>query len=483
MGSGIPIQDGTSGNLAAVDTNGNVAMTGPKTPATIGYQGLAAIISEGVTYPTNAPKAGRHIDASDSFRLRVGVDSPLLSAVFPGSAIDLNLWNQSTATMTVAVSGGFLNLNSGNSVATTVDAIVKSYRAFPLWHDLSTRFDCILQFPAVAQANTVMEWGLFLAATTAAPTDGVLFRVNGAGNFMAVVNFSGTENTVDLGVAITAATRYEFAVLIDRNQAEFYINNVLCATIAVPTAGAVSTAVSDQPVCFRIYNTGSAPALANQIKVSSCCVILCDGGAGRLWPHALVGMGGNAAQLSFNGGATAQTANYVNNTAPASATLSNTAAGYATLGGQWQFAAVAGAETDYALFALQVPAATAAVLGRTLYVTGIRIDSFNTGTAVATTATVLQWGISAGSSAVTLVGTVDSAGVKIARRITLGVQTFAIGAAVGASPLPGPIDTQFASPLVVNAGEYLHVILKMPIGTNTASQIIRGTCFINGYFE
>lgn len=52
----------------------------------------------------------------------------------------------------------------------------------------------------------------------------------------------------------------------------------------------------------------------------------------------------------------AQLENHTNSTAPTSATLSNTAAGYTTLGGRFQFAAVAGAATDYALFGFQVPA-------------------------------------------------------------------------------------------------------------------------------
>lgn len=41
-------------------------------------------------------------------------------------------------------------------------------------------------------------------------------------------------------------------------------------------------------------------------------------------------------------------------------TISNTAAGYATPGGAFRRVAVAGAETDYALFAYLVPAGGAA---------------------------------------------------------------------------------------------------------------------------
>ena len=45
-----------------------------------------------------------------------------------------------------------------------------------------------------------------------------------------------------------------------------------------------------------------------------------------------------------------------------------------------------------------------------------------------------------------------------------------------------PIDINLDAPIMIEAGTYLHVILKIPVGTATASQIIRGTCFINGIF-
>jgi hypothetical protein len=36
---------------------------------------------------------------------------------------------------------------------------------------------------------------------------------------------------------------------------------------------------------------------------------------------------------------------------------------------------------------------------------------------------------------------------------------------------------------MVEAGTFCHVILKMPVGTATGSQIIRGVVMLNGYFE
>jgi hypothetical protein len=45
------------------------------------------------------------------------------------------------------------------------------------------------------------------------------------------------------------------------------------------------------------------------------------------------------------------------------------------------------------------------------------------------------------------------------------------------------IDVNLDAPLVVEPGTYVHVILKMPVGSATASQVIRGLCGINSYFE
>ena len=112
--------------------------------------------------------------------------------------------------------------------------------------------------------------------------------------------------------------------------------------------------------------------------------------------------------------------------------------------------------------------ATAAIPGKTLVITGVKIDTFNTVAAVATTATVLQWSIGVGGTAVTLL-TVDSvtAGTRAARRLGLGVQNMIVGTPVGGMATP-TIDTKFTSPLMVEPGSYCHIILKMPIATATA---------------
>jgi len=180
--------------------------------------------------------------------------------------------------------------------------------------------------------------------------------------------------------------------------------------------------------------------------------------------QAAASLGMSAGRNPYTG---AQTENHTNSTAPVSATLSNTAAGYATLGGRFQFIAPAGAVTDFALFGFAVP------VGSRFICEGVRIESYNTGAAVATTATVLEWAVGFNSSAVSL------ATANIVRR-QCGVQSFAIGAAI-AAPAPA-IDITFATPEAVESGRFLHVILNVPIGTATASQIIRGQVSVKGRF-
>jgi hypothetical protein len=67
------------------------------------------------------------------------------------------------------------------------------------------------------------------------------------------------------------------------------------------------------------------------------------------------------------------------------------------------------------------------------------------------------------------------------RRIPLGLQSFLAIALIGQAA--GDLVRQFTPPLIVDAGRYLHVIVQVPVGLATVSQVIRGNVMINGYFE
>jgi hypothetical protein len=484
----IIIGDYNTGTGASVDSlNRQLTVTpsthtadGNSTPTNIGGgERLAVEVDAGVYTGTAMNRA---LVAHEFRRLPVSTDTIFLHEVFNGTAPNTAQWNNATSTMTTVVAGGKVTLNSGSSIATNVYDVLKSYRTVPLYAGFPTVFECVASYQAASLgiANTVVEIGVGYAATTAAPTDGVFFRWNATGNLVGVVNFNGTETVSSpITLALAVNTSYQFKIIVGVKFVEFWIGNVLVAQVATPAGSGLPVATQNAPVTARVYNSGSAPASAVQLALYSLTVYLVDQTPIRAFEMQLAGMGGSGIQGQTSG-TMGSTANHTNSTAAVAATLSNTTAGYAKLGGRYLFSTVAGAVTDYALFAFQVPAAAANTPGKTLYIRGIHISSMNIGAAVATTATVLQWAIGVGSTAVSL-ATAESASSKAPRVLDLGLQSFPIAAAVGTT-VPD-LDVQFPYPLMCEAGNYVHVILTLPIGTATASQQIQGTVTINAVWE
>jgi hypothetical protein len=374
-----------------------------------------------------------------------------------------------------------LATNAGSVTTTATGTQLATYRHFPVYGGATAYAEQYCAISAAMGANINLDFGFMLqnTAATSIPLDGVYFRWNSTGVF-GVMNNNGTESTTSVfsGFSPAVGQFYKFLVIVGRGSVEFWIDDVLYGTIAKPTAAGESTYSSTLPWGIRHHHTGVAGATV-QLRVAGYSVSIADYSVIRLLPSQQAGMGLSSVQ-GASGMTQGQTANYTNSAAPASATLSNTAAGYTTLGGQFQFAAVVGAETDYALFGYQNTVPTTSITGRNLVIRGIWIDTMNTGAAVATTATWLQWSIAAGSTAVSL-ATGEAAATRAPRRIALGNQVFPIAAAIGAQATR--IDVNLDAPIVVEPGSFLHVILKMPLGTATASQVIRGVVGINAYWE
>jgi hypothetical protein len=422
-------------------------------------------------------KVARTIRASADGTLRTGDDMPLLYDSTEGAAVDTNKWIQTTTTMTItqAVSTG-TNYNNGASVAATVGAMQASHRRFPFINRNAMVFRSRQRHTAHFN-NNLIETGFAdppAAATTVAVPNGAFWRKDGTGQYVPVVSINGSEV---LGTPISnatflasvAATDYFFlAVFLEEGRATFRLftqdNSIITEQIVNFGTTIGTFTVTHLQAFTRTYNNAGT-GTAVQVFVSQTSVWQLDSIPP---PYQNVQAGMNYGSLTSPTAFT-QLANYANSAAPASATLSNTAAGYATLGGQWQFAAVNGAETDYALFAIQIPAPYSFTC------TGVKISAFNTVVAVATTATILQWGLGFNASAVSLA---TGAPYPYMRK-AIGVQTFPIGAAVGAAA----VDVQWSGLEVIQPGRFFAVILKMPVGTNTATEIFRGTCDVEGYLE
>lgn len=473
----VNLKGGFSGNLAEVDENNNLKVALPTILSASGYVSLVAEVDDGAITGT---RLQRQLDASQDYRLRVGIDKIIWQDTFNHALLNTSRYLGVTSTMTITLAGGFLNLNAGGSVASGAVCRVQTYKAFSMFNTYPLYFDIKAKFSNNFQANNVIEFGLGFATTTTTPTDGVFFRVVG-GALLGVINCNGSETTVALNFTPTINQVYHFSFNVGQDKVTFWINDTIYGTISTPAGQGAPCQSNALPLLFRNYNS-SAIAQAVQMNISQFGITQSDMDTAKDWATTMI-TNGQSSVSAPDGQTAAQTTNYANSAAPASASLANITAGYATLGGQFQFAAVAGAETDYALFGYLNPAATAAIPGKTLVITGVRIDTFNTGAAVATTPTLLQWGIGVGSTAVSL-ATADNAatGARAPRRVMLGAQSLAVGTAIGGMA-DKSIDVKLQTPLMVESGTYCHIILKMPVGTATGSQVIRGVVLINGYFE
>jgi hypothetical protein len=393
-----------------------------------------------------------------------------------GNAVNSNLWATTTTTQTVAQAGGLITLNNSGITTVSTASQITSIKQVPLYGSLPVLFQAgAIVNAGAGQANSVMELGFGLATGVAAPTDGVFFRFNAVGELVGVINYGGVETTTTAFTMPTVNEMANYVIVIDSGQVGFATGQEL-KMLPFPTSQPFPVSAARQPIFMRTYNTASAPGTAPKIQLGRVMVIQGVISMERDWPITLASLGRGAYQSPT---AFTQAANHANSAAPTSATLSNTAAGYTTLGGRYQFAAVAGAATDYALFGYVVPT------GYQLFITGLSISAVVTGAAIATTPTILDWSIGVNSSAVSL-ATADAATTWAPRRIPIGMQAFPLTAPTGPAG-PGDaapeINRVFPTPLVVDSGRYCHIILSMPVASATASQIIRGTVTINGYFE
>jgi hypothetical protein len=458
------------------DANGN--------PLVLADRALAQSAQAGVPQILLDDGVGRVARADITGAQGIAKYAHLFQDMVDGAVVNTQLWTQSLTTMTVTQATRLVTMNAGLSVAASVSAIRTSLRQFIRPPGSVLRFTTRARFNWQA-TNAVMECGFGnpVAATAAVPT-GAFVRVTAAGAVQAVISYSNSETTsADLCTIGTGANQlnpsyyYQVNVFLADDNVRFVIQlsddttagqvatlPIVDYTLRFPVAQIAEWSAISSPAFFRIYNNASGVTTASTLFYSSAAVSLHDIDTVKPWAEQRATAGGG---LVINPASGVQLANYANNAAPVSATLSNTVAGYTTLGGQWQFAAVAPAETDYALFAFVVPT------GRTLIMKAIRISTFNLVAAVATTPTLLQWGVGRAAAA-----TLASSSF----RQTIGSQSLAVGTPPGGMANQDVFFT-WEGGFVVDSGQTLHIILKIPVATATPTEIIRGTAVIDGYLE
>lgn len=454
-----------SGNVAEVNSDNEILVGLPKVISKVGF--VKPVTTDGNAFE----------DAGDG-RLDIGQDSPLFEDFIDGAAIDSIKWLQYVATQTIVQSGSYLTLNSGAVTTLNTGAFIQSRQYFQQLAEarLYAKFDFEVNVATIPNNSVEIGFGTLASQTpTAALVDFIGLRMRPNGDTVIAVWFNGIALSEIVVPNLSINTIHAFEMKVQKDMAIFELDGVDLGTIAVPAGSPSLTSAASLPLLIINHTEATAPTNAVVLKIAGVSVMQKIIGSVRSWELFQVMQGRGSYQSPVT--PFAQTRNHANSTSPVSATLSNTAAGYTTLGGRFQFAAPAGAATDYALFGYQVPA------GKRLLIYSLGISSVNTGAAVATTATILDWSIGLNSSAVSL-ATADAFATNVMgpRRLPMGIHAYQVGAGIGAQATD-TIRMFSGAPLAIDGGQFFHIIVQVPVGTATASQIIRGDIQLNGYFE
>lgn len=384
--------------------------------------------------------------------------------------------------MSYAVTTNVLSLNAAGVLTAGAYVGHKSPRHFKIERGSDRIFGFRFKLDQSPITNTTFEVGAFLFSGTSAPSGGVFFRYGADGTLKGVsISQSGIE-TVTSNITMAAPTDFhEYVIVVGRSGVTFFIDEIPVASLGIQSDAASVVTGESYPIAFRLMNN-AAVLTAQKVYITRTVSATMGGSSGAdiRYLQALRGDFGLQTVVG-TAGSLGSTANWTNSTVPATATLSNTAAGYTTLGGNFLFVGLAAAETDYALFAYQVPAGTLTNMGRTLVVRGVTIDAYvSVAAGTPTVATVLHWGFGVGATAVSLAGA-EGPSAKGVRRGFLGIQSTPILAVAGTELRR--ISQTLEQPVAVNAGEYFHIILRIPLGAATIHPTIRGGVFVDASWE
>jgi len=480
--AGFRIEGNTSGNVAEVTANNEVKTTGGAVSQTnAGFAVMTCEKSAG-TYNAGVPYRKSPFVSSDK-KLQTGLDTPLFDYTFNASSQNTNIWKHVFATQTMTQSTGFLNVNANATTSATTHCYLQTWSTFTLRGQGGIRLSFSGQLSAAIPANQVFETGLFFGVANAVPNDGVFLRMTSAG-WYGVLLYNGAEVATSVFSAFTPSTgvNYTWDIIINETEIEFYVSPngtdlILLGELAVPSGNGQPFATTSLPICISGRNSAlvTGPMI---LKISDINAVYMDTEYSMPFPHqqALLGLHGSQGQDGNTMGTTAVFPNATGATAVTGAALSQTVALATGLGGQAGItAAVPGIDGLVTNFG--IPAGSVGVTPRRLVITGVRISAINIGAAVAGTASTLSWSLAYGANggSIPSLAQAETASfitgtLKAWRRIPLGIQSWIIGAAVGAAA--PDITVQFATPIVVNPGEWVGACTKFIQGTATASQVI-----------
>ena len=507
---GIKLQGGNdSTNLTSVTALNQLRVTTPQDSAGLSA-GFVQLSVEGDAGSILGSRSVLALESSDDYRLRSGLDQTIFNATFEGTVLQTPIWLQLLSTMTTQVVGGFVSLNAGNSIATSTYAYVRTHRSFPIYGTYPMYVDMWIREGNPDGSNTVSEWGLILTTLGNAGSqqlmDAICFRRSSGGQLTAVI----VNNSIDIqeilintervparnGVGVYDSTQSNhYLIDITNDVVNFWINDTLVGEIKCPSAQAYFSSATALPVGFRVVNLAAVVGGARVISVGYVNVSMGDQNTNKPWSHILVGSGQGSYQTqqgSAVGPTVLRTAALSGHPASATVRLANTwtqstAPGISNLGGLWTSPAMSTLinEAEYPIFSYLNPIGTISLgvttPGKTLYVTGIRIgETYATAAAAGGGGMFLSF-IAMPESSGSSMATLDAATTTSGKSIVLGGQGFASGDVAGT--MKSGFDMSFPSPIVIPAGKYLTIVVRL-LGTITSNTlVVTGSIAVNGYHE
>ena len=479
---------GKDGTNIATTTNGVPVFTGDATSP----DGVGAIrtFSENDAGDITGTPYLRSPETTGDYRLRAVQDTILDNEVFCYANQNTGKHSYAATTLTMALASNALVTNSGNITTINTAAFFRTQQFFELCGSQSATY---ITFEAALSAalttNTTIDYGAFSQSGTSpyVPTDGAYFRINAAG-FQGVINFNGAETSTSVfPFTHTINQVYAFCLAITTDKVEFWIDDILYATLNTQVANGQPFSSMMLPFQIRHAIGATAAATALSLRVFTYSIQVND--QTNLAYSTIQTVRGNSPQVQQGATTGGQLTTYALGAEPAAVTLTaSTAPATNTLGGLFLLpVAITPAASDYPLFAWLNPAGTAAIPGKVFVCTSVIIGELSVTTALTGGPLLLEWAIGFGSTAATLATTESAtfaAGgtTKIARKIPLGAQGLAATSAVGVIA-PGFQRSFGDAPLPINPGEYLHIILRIPGGTATTAGAPRGSVAVLGYFR
>jgi hypothetical protein len=487
---GLRIEGNTSGRVAGVDGGGSLQVAFSNDPTYIGGVRVFSEVDAGTL--TGTPTLiSPH--TTPEFRLKVGLDTLLFTDNFNGTAQNTSNWLYYFATMTITQAGGFALFNTNTDTTNAHACSLQSFRTFVLPGQSTLTLEFNMNMTNTCKANQIFEMGLFRPASTptTAPVDGLFWRVDYSGaaprlQGVAVFN-GGAETVVNLTTALPIQnTTATYLMCFDANEINWWVDDILAGTILITGLNSAPFLGTGMPIGMQQRNIGSVGASPMQVKVANVLVTLDEMNSSKPWPHQMAGFNLMSTQNQNGTVIPTSTAMMATSLSPTVAAIANAtaAAGNLGLGGQFAVNPTLTAGTDGILCSFANPAGSINQTPRTLYITGITIQSIVTVALVGGPiiyAHALCYGGSNVSLATTESTTFATGTAKAYRRVPLGLEGFPATAAVGVVSGVG-VRVRFQTPIVINPLEFVAITTKN-LGTVSSAGVITSVVTVNGYWE